>query len=84
MEFTTVTAIVAFILSTIGFIATIGIIFGMPTGIILIIIAATKDSKKKKTKYRRIGLWLLIIPPVLTIAVLISYAILNSIMQATI
>lgn len=78
----TVQTTVNFVISLIGFIGTIGMVFGIPVGIILLIVGLNRKDKVSKKRYIIWALVLMLLPPFLIIGTLISFAVLNNVMGA--
>lgn len=78
----TVQTTVNYVISLIGFIGTIGTLFGIPIGIVLLIVGLNKTDKKSKKRYITWAIVLMILPPFLIIGTLIAFAVLSNVMGA--
>lgn len=78
----TVQTTINYVLSLVGFIGTIGTMFGVPVGIVLLIVGLNKTDKKSKKRYITWALVLMILPPFLIIGTLIAFAVLSNVMGA--
>lgn len=78
----TVQTTVNYVLSLIGFIGTIGTLFGIPVGIVLLIVGLNRKDKVSKKRYIIGAIVLMLLPPFLIIGTLIAFAVLSNVMGA--
>ena len=71
---------IGYIFSLVGFLATIGVIVGIPLGIVLLIVGLNKTDKKAKKQYITWAIVLMVLPPLLIIGTLIAFAMTATLM----
>lgn len=78
----TIQSLVNYFLGLLGFLSVIGIFVGIPAGIVTL--ATSGNQKEPKLKTRRIiwGIVLIVVPPLLTVVTLVSFAMANTILGA--
>lgn len=77
----TVQTTVNYILSAAGFIFTFAVLIGVPASVVFLIIGLIDKDPKSKKKHLKWALIALVVPVALIVVVLVSFAVVNTVLS---